>query len=220
MAGKWALEEFWGSEMKLKEIIIASGNKGKVSEFEKMLAGLGVKVRAMSEFGDIAEFEESGTTFRENANGKALYYSKLLKAVVIADDSGLEVDALNGAPGVYSARYAGVGGPDKDKSNNEKLLRDMSEVADNNRTARFRCCLCMADPSGVVLESSGKIEGRICRAARGDKGFGYDPLFEIPDLAKTAAELDHVEKNAISHRGKAMKELLSKLKMLLENDLC
>ncbi|MBN2843810.1 MAG: XTP/dITP diphosphatase [Sedimentisphaerales bacterium] len=204
----------------MKEIVIASGNKGKVAEFEKMLGGLGVRVYALSEFGEISEYEETGQTFQENACGKALYYSKMLGKVVIADDSGLEVDALAGAPGVYSARYAGVEGPGKDSANNDRLLQELNDVPDNQRTARFRCCLCMAGPDGVMAQSSGSVEGHICRAGRGTSGFGYDPLFEIPELGRTAAELEYSEKNKISHRGQAMKELMAKLKALIESDLC
>ncbi len=206
--------------MKIKEIVIASGNKGKVAEFEKMLSGLGISVYALSEFDGISEYQETGHTFQENASGKALYYSNILGKVVIADDSGLEVDALDGAPGVYSARYAGCEGPEKDSANNARLLQELIDVPDSQRTARFRCCLCMAGPDGVLAQASGSVEGHICRTGRGANGFGYDPLFEIPELGRTAAELEYSEKNRISHRGKAMKELMVKLKELIESELC
>ncbi len=197
--------------MQIEEIVIATGNKGKVAEFERMLAGLSISVRALSDFGEITEFEENGVTFQENARGKAEYYSKILGKVVIADDSGLEVDYLNGAPGVYSARYAGVEGSGKDEANNARLLKELAGVEPAERGARFRCCLCMAGPEGVLVETSGKVEGQIGFEAKGSNGFGYDPLFYIAELGKTAAELEYSEKNQISHRGNAMKELMAKL---------
>lgn len=201
--------------MKIDEIVIATGNKGKVAEFERMLSGMSLNVRPLSDFGEITEFEENGITFQENARGKAEYYSKILGKVVIADDSGLEVDYLNGAPGVYSSRYAGVEGPGKDQANNKRLLAELEGVPAEKRTARFRCCLCMAGPEGILLEASGKVEGRIGFESRGENGFGYDPLFEIAELGKMVAELDYSEKNKISHRGRAMAELMSCLSQII-----
>ncbi len=203
--------------MKIDEIVIATGNKGKVAEFEKMLAGLNISVKPLSDLGDIAEFEENGNTFQENARGKAEYYSRLTQKVVVADDSGLEVDALNGAPGVRSARYAGVDGLDKDKANNQKLLNELADVPQEQRSARFRCCLCLAGPDGVIFETSGTFEGQIGFEPKGQNGFGYDPLFFIPELGNTAAELDYSEKNKISHRGRAMKTLLAHLSERMES---
>ena len=203
--------------MKIDEIIIATGNKGKVAEFERMLSDLNISVKALSELGDFTEFEENGSTFQENARGKAEYYSRLTQKVVVADDSGLEVDALGGAPGVRSARYAGVDGPGKDNANNEKLLKELADVAQDKRTARFRCCLCLAGPDGVLFETSGTFEGQIGYEPKGENGFGYDPLFFISELGKNAAELEYSEKNKISHRGNAMKVLLKHLKELVES---
>ena len=197
--------------MKIDEIIIATGNKGKVAEFERMLSGLNISVRPLSELGEFEEFEENGLTFQENARGKAEYYSKLTQKLVVADDSGLEVDALNGAPGVRSARYAGVDGPEKDKANNQKLLEELADVPQDKRTARFRCCLCLASPEEVLFETSGAFEGEIGFEPKGQNGFGYDPLFLVPQLGKAAAELEYSEKNKISHRGQAMQTLLKHL---------
>ena len=201
--------------MTISEIVIASGNKGKVAEFEKMLADLGVSVKSLSEFGEITEFEENGSTFQENARGKAEYYSKILGKIVIADDSGLEVDFLHGRPGVHSARFAGIEGDGKDQANNEKLLSELNGVPLEQRTARFRCSLCMAAPEKMLLEASGSIEGRIGFEFRGSNGFGYDPLFIVDQLGKTAAELEYKEKNEISHRGNAMKAMMKELPQIL-----
>ena len=203
--------------MKIDEIIIATGNKGKVSEFKKMLGELNILVRPLIDLGDFTEFEENGITFQENARGKAEYYSRLSDKIVVADDSGLEVDALAGAPGVRSARFAGVDGPDKDNANNQKLLSDLSGIAQKDRSARFRCCLCLASPEGVIFEASGTFEGEIGFEPRGQNGFGYDPLFFVPELGKTAAELEYSEKNNISHRGMAMKTLMVHLKGMIES---
>ena len=155
---------------------------------------------------------EDGKTFREHAVKKAVTVAVLLKEWTLADDSGLEVDALDGAPGVFSARFAGE--PGDDRKNNEKLLRLLAGVPMEQRTARFRCVLALASPEGEVWTTERTCEGLIGLAPRGDQGFGYDPLFYLPELGVTMAELPEEKKNAISHRGKAMKDLLAYLKTI------
>ena len=201
----------------IDEIVLATTNRGKLHELEKMLGGLAVKVRGLEEFGPIEEAEETGATFAQNARQKALYYSNLLRRCVLADDSGLQVDALDQVPGVYSARFAGVDGPERDRANNKKLLELLNGMSDEKRTARFCCCLCMCSSSQEVLvEVGGFLEGIIATEPRGNNGFGYDPIFYLPDKGKTVAELTDKEKNTISHRGRALGKLLLQLKPMLE----
>lgn len=189
-----------------------------------MLSGLPVSVAPVHEvcgsaFGGPAE---TGATFAANARAKALYYARACGQWCLADDSGLEVDALDGRPGIYSARYAAdrvdagadrpaylaeAGRQTLDRANNIRLLADLEGVEDARRTARFVCHLALADPRHLLLETSGTVEGRIAREPSGDNGFGYDPLFYLPELGCTAAELSAREKNRISHRGKAVRRL-------------
>ena len=193
----------------MKEIVIATQNKGKVAEIALALSELPVKVLALSDFGDIPEPIEDGVSFLENALLKARYYAKYTGKACLADDSGLEVDFLQGAPGIYSARFAGETANDDD--NNEKLLKELADVSIDRRTARFRCVLAFVDSDETVLTTDGVCSGVIGTTMQGSGGFGYDCLFYIPELGKTMAEISKVEKNAISHRGQALKNIASKL---------
>ena len=193
----------------MKELVIASKNAGKVAEIAAALQHLPLKVMSLADFAEIPDAIEDGSTFMDNALIKAKYYSTLTGKACLADDSGLEVDALQGAPGVYSARYAGESASDAD--NNHKLLAEMAQVHSANRTARFRCVLAFIDTNSTVITADGTCEGIILDAARGTEGFGYDPLFYITALNKTLAEISIADKNAISHRGAALKSLAAKL---------
>lgn len=192
------------------KVVLASGNKGKLNEFNQLLAPLDMEVLPQSEF-HISSVEETGLTFVENAILKARYASKISGLPAIADDSGLEVDALKGLPGIYSARYAGEAA--NDAANNEKLLRELAGVKQEDRTARFQCVLVYlehpADPTPIICQ--GSWEGVILEAPAGEQGFGYDPLFWVPSKQCSSAELDRHEKNRLSHRGKALVELINKL---------
>lgn len=195
----------------MNKIVLASNNAHKVEEISDMLRPFGYEVLSMAAvgLGDL-EIEETGETFEENARIKALAIKERLGGAVLADDSGLEVDALNGEPGVYSARYAGE--PKSDSKNNEKLLKELRDVKADKRTGRFVTVLVLIDESGEEIVVRGTVEGVIAQEARGENGFGYDPLFEIPSLNKTFAELTADEKNAMSHRGNALNKLLERLK--------
>lgn len=192
------------------KVVLASGNKGKLNEFNQLLAPLKMEVLPQSEF-NISSVEETGLTFVENAILKARYASKISGLPAIADDSGLEVDALKGLPGIYSARYAGEAA--NDSANNTKLLRELSGVKPEDRTARFQCVLVYlehpADPTPIICQ--GSWEGVILEAPAGEQGFGYDPLFWVPSKQCSSAQLDRHEKNRLSHRGKALGELINKL---------
>jgi len=195
----------------MKKILLASNNPGKIREIQAMLANDGIEIVPQSAF-EIPDVEEIGLTFVENAIQKARHASKLSGLPAIADDSGLEVDALGGAPGVFSARYAC---PDaNDVANNAKLLRELRDIPDAERTARFRCIMVFLrhaqDPSPLI--GQGAWEGMILRELRGEQGFGYDPLFFVPEKGCASAELPPDEKNRLSHRGKALKELITQLR--------
>ena len=176
-------------------IVVATGNPGKLREIRQVLVGLPVRVAPLADFAPADEPEETGETFADNARAKALYYARATGQWCLADDSGLVVDALGGAPGVRSARYAaerippGADRPTVDAANNAKLLSELADLADEGRTARFVCHLALADAETVLLEATGTVEGRILRQGRGSNGFGYDPFFYLPDLGRTAAEL-------------------------------
>ena len=195
----------------MKKLVIASNNPGKLREFQAMLAPLGIEVLTQEQLG-ISEAEEPHCTFIENALAKARHVSKASGLPALADDSGICVHALGGAPGVYSARYAGVD-PKSDTRNNEKLLQAMQGVAD--RRAHYYCVLVLVhhadDPQPVIAE--GEWHGEIALAERGEGGFGYDPLFWLPQFNKMSAELKAEEKAQISHRALALKILLQKLKL-------
>ena len=184
-------------------IVLATTNKNKIKEFQEMVKNLPVEIKSIADFGTIPECVEDGETFDDNAYKKALHTAKILGLPAIADDSGLEVEALGGAPGVYSARFAGENATDQD--NCEKLLKEME--GKKNRKARFQCVLSIAVPSGPALTYEGSCEGTILTAKKGDSGFGYDPLFFYEPFGKSFAECDMDEKNKVSHRGKALAEL-------------
>ena len=193
-----------------EQIVLASNNAGKVREINQLLASQEITVVPQREFG-ISEAEETGLSFVENAILKARHASRESGLPAIADDSGLEVDALNGAPGIYSARFAGPGAADAD--NNRKLIEQLKEVPDEARTARFQCVLVYMrhaeDPTPLICQ--GTWEGRILRAPQGENGFGYDPLFLVPGKGCSSAQLPAKEKNRLSHRGQALQRLLSAL---------
>jgi XTP/dITP diphosphohydrolase len=194
----------------MKEIVLASSNPGKVREINQLLADLDLHVQPQSEY-DVEDAEETGLTFVENAILKARNAAQHTGRPAIADDSGIEVDALNGAPGIYSARFAGAGASDRD--NLEKLLNDLQGVPEAERTARFQCLLVYlrhaADPTPLICQ--GTWEGRILTAPRGEHGFGYDPVFYVPTHACSSAELPPEIKNSLSHRGQALRKLVSAL---------
>lgn len=192
----------------MNKIVAGTRNAGKVREIRQALAELPFEVSGIPDEG-LADVEETGVTFSENAILKARYYALHTGEYCLADDSGLEVDALGGAPGVYSARYSGQGATDA--ANNQKLLLALQDVPPEKRTARFRSVLALACPDGSLLLADGTCEGVILTEARGEGGFGYDPLFWMPDQQKTLAEMTLQEKNAISHRGNALKVLKQKL---------
>jgi XTP/dITP diphosphohydrolase len=196
----------------MQKITIATSNPHKVDEISATLGLLGITCVALGRT-DVPEPEEDGATFEENARIKAIAYARALGETVLADDSGLEVDALGGAPGVHSARYAGIGATreERDRANNAKLLAALESVPDALRTARFVCVLSIARADGtIVAESRGTFDGVIGRAPRGTNGFGYDPLLILED-GRTSAELSSAEKNARSHRGNALRLLVPKL---------
>ena len=193
----------------MKEIVVATSNKGKVAEIVLALASLPVKVLSLSDFDPIPEAVEDGASFLDNALLKARHYARYTGKACLADDSGLEVDFLQGAPGIYSARYAGEFADDN--ANNEKLLMELSQVDCAKRRARFRCVLAVVDTDDSFLTTDGICDGVIGTEKRGTGGFGYDSLFYVPQLNKTMAELSKEEKNSISHRGRALKDMVSKL---------
>ncbi len=193
-----------------QRIVLASNNAGKVREINQLLAASGIDVVPQKEF-DIPEADETGLTFVENAILKARHAAHLSGLPAIADDSGIEVDALKGAPGIYSARFAGVGASDEE--NLRKLLRDLNGIDDAHRSARFQCLMVYMrhadDPTPLICQ--GTWEGRILSAPRGDNGFGYDPVFLVPEKNCSAAELDSDTKNGLSHRGQALRKLVASL---------
>lgn len=194
----------------METLVIATGNPNKLREIKSLLKDFPIQVQSKDEVGlaDV-EIEETGTTFEENALLKAKGIQQYTGTMVLADDSGIAVDALDGAPGVYSARYAGEGCDDE--QNNAKLLNALEEVPEEERGARFICSMVLLFPNGKILKAEGVTEGKIGFERKGQGGFGYDPLFVLPN-GKTMAELSPKEKNQISHRGKALR----KIKDLLE----
>ena len=185
------------------KLVLASKNQHKLAEMQTILGQLGLEVVLESEVGVDVDVDETGTTFEENALLKAKAVMEASGMAAIADDSGLEVDALNGAPGVYSARY---GGKDSDAARTAYLLETMAAVPEEKRTARFVSAIACALPDGRVVRAKGACEGRILFHTQGDNGFGYDPVFYVPEIGMTIAEADGARKNAISHRGNALKE--------------
>ncbi|MCZ6835329.1 MAG: RdgB/HAM1 family non-canonical purine NTP pyrophosphatase [Planctomycetota bacterium] len=198
----------------MTQLLLATSNPHKIEEVEAILESLGIEVVGLDSLDEIPnEPIEDGDTFEANARLKAIGYAEATGRICLADDSGLEVDALGGAPGVHSARYAGIGNTrdERDAANNEKLLRELESIPDEQRTARFVCAMCLATPEGKILaETRGEFEGVIAREPKGANGFGYDPLLFLLDVNCTSAELSPEAKNARSHRGEATK-LMAKL---------
>ncbi|MQL51124.1 XTP/dITP diphosphatase [Desulfofundulus thermobenzoicus] len=195
------------------ELVLATRNPGKVRELSQMLAPLGYEVVSLDRYPGVPEIVEDGATFKDNAVKKAATVARHTGRLALADDSGLEVDYLGGAPGVYSARFAGEG--HNDRANNEKLLNLLSGVPAEKRSARFRCVVAVATPDGRVFTAEGTCEGVITTEPRGEGGFGYDPLFLVPEYGKTFGELEPAVKNRISHRGRALalaREILAGLR--------
>ena len=188
-------------------LVIASGNKGKIGEFKKLLDDFPIDLLTQPVG---FEIEETGSTFMENARIKAIAVSQATGNLSLADDSGLSVEALGGAPGIYSSRYAS-----SDKQRIEKLLAELKPFS--NRKAKFECALCIASGEKVLIEVSGFCEGLITFFPKGENGFGYDPIFEVSGLGKTYAEMDHEKKKHIGHRGNAFKLIKPKLKQLLDS---
>ena len=201
-------------------IVIATANAGKAREFREMLGLDRFEWSDLSAHRDIPVVEETGKTFRANACLKASYYASQLDSWALADDSGLAVDALEGAPGVLSARWAQVNNTGNgDADNNATLLSQLKDVPDDRRSARFVCVLAFSDPQGrIVLTTQDSVEGVILREPRGANGFGYDPLFLIPELNKTTAELPPDQKHAISHRGKALRRMKGLMEAKLKRE--
>jgi len=201
----------------MNTVIIATKNIGKAKEFEKLFLPLGMTVKTLLDYPELEDVDETGTTFEENAVLKAETISKVLGVMVIGDDSGLEVDALEGRPGVYSARYAGI--EKNDEANIDKVLAELQDVPENARTARFCCALAMAEPGKETLTVFGTCEGHILRERRGFNGFGYDPVFFVESEGMAMAELSSEEKNKISHRANAIKQLEETLKHRKQSDV-
>ena len=204
-----------------RKILVATTNIGKIAELKAML-DLDAQWLDLSYYPEIEEIEEDGETFIENACKKAIGYARATGQWTIADDSGLEVDALSGAPGVKSARYSGektinIDGSLIDHRNIAKVLELLEDVPQAKRTARFFCSLALANPEQILIETEGTLEGLITKKEIGNNGFGYDPIFFVPHLNKTVAQLTSEEKNAISHRGNAIRKLKPMLEKLLKN---
>lgn len=189
----------------MKQIIIATKNKGKAKDFEALFNPLGYEVKTLHDVAEEMEIEETGTTFEENALLKATSLANHLQSMVIADDSGLEIDALDGRPGIYSARYAGE--EKSDEANIDKALKELEGTKESERTARFVCAIAVASPNKEPFTVRGTCEGFIGIERKGTNGFGYDPIFYVPSEQKMMAELTAEQKGAISHRGNAIKKL-------------
>jgi len=201
------------------KLVLATKNEGKVREMTKLLAEQDIEVLSLADFPEIEEIVEDGETFRENAVIKATEVCMQTGLTTLADDSGLEVDYLEGLPGVYSARFAGE--EKDDSANNKKLLELLDGVPEEQRTARFKCVIAVADIDCFVYIAEGTCTGIIAQEQRGDGGFGYDPLFYLPEHGKTFAEIDLETKNKISHRARALAgvlDILSDLKKMMEED--
>ncbi|GAB4390537.1 MAG: XTP/dITP diphosphatase [Thermodesulfovibrionales bacterium] len=196
------------------ELVAATRNRKKLEEMRRILEGAGVRLMGLDDFPSCPEVEETGATFEENAVAKARAVMAFTGKAAVADDSGLEVDALGGAPGVFSARYAGEGASDRE--NFEKLLREMAGVPEGRRTARFVCVIALALPGGPVETFRGAVEGTIGRGPEGRTGFGYDPVFYPLGHRRTFAQMEPAEKDSMSHRGRALEGLRRRLAGLAE----
>jgi XTP/dITP diphosphohydrolase len=202
--------------MKMTKLLVATHNQGKVVEFAEMLADMAIEWLSLDDIGVTQDVEETGSTFRENSVLKARTYAAQTGLLTLADDSGLEVDALAGAPGVYTARYGGVGLTAVQRY--KKLLAELQNVPEPQRTARFRCAIALSAPDGTILgESEGVCEGIIAQTAAGEGGFGYDPIFFVPQLQKTLAQISAEKKHEISHRGQALRQIEPLLRSVLGN---
>ncbi|VEF47437.1 nucleoside-triphosphatase [Bacillus freudenreichii] len=189
----------------MKTVIIATKNKGKAKEFERLFSKYGITVKTLVDVPEIPDIEETGETFEENAVIKAEAIAKISDSYVVADDSGLVIDALDGRPGVFSARYAGE--EKSDEANIDKVLSELAGVSEEDRTARFYCALAIAGPDIETVTVNGTCEGLILNERRGAGGFGYDPIFYVPSEGKTMAEMSAERKSELSHRAAAMKNL-------------
>lgn len=196
-----------------RKIVFATGNAGKMKEIREILADTGWEVLSMKEMGIDIPIEENGATFEANALIKAKAVSEVCGEIVLADDSGLEIDYLNKEPGIYSARYMGEDTSYRIK--NANLIERLSGVPDEERTARFVCAIAAAFPDGETITTYGEVEGRIGYEEKGENGFGYDPIFYLPERGRSTAELSNDEKNEISHRGKALRKMKEELKKKL-----
>jgi len=194
----------------MKRIVFATGNAGKVKEIQMIMADMGMEVVSMKEAGITIDIEEDGNTYEENAILKARAVAACTDDIVMADDSGLEIDYLNKEPGIYSARYMGEDTSYRVK--NANLIARLEGVPDEERTARFVCAIAAVLPDGTELTTRATIEGRIDYAEKGSNGFGYDPIFYVPQFGKTTAELTEEQKNQVSHRGKALELMKEELK--------
>lgn len=189
------------------QILIATKNEGKLKEFKQIFTAKGIEVLSLKDVDEDVDVQENGLTFEENARLKADSYAKTIGIPVLADDSGLEIDALNGRPGIFSARYAG---DHNDAANNAKVLTELGGVPDEKRTATFHTTVVVRKPDGTELVANGNLRGWILSVPRGDNGFGYDPLFYVEEKQKTLAQMTREEKNQISHRALAIQDLLTK----------
>lgn len=199
----------------MPHVLIATRNPGKLREIRQIAAATPLTWHGLDKFPDVPDAIENGSSFAENARLKALHYAAATGLCTLADDSGLAVDVLDGAPGVHSARYAGS--PRDDAANNRKLIRALADVPQQRRSACFRCAMALARNGEVVLETEGRVEGLICDEPRGENGFGYDPHFLIPELGRTVAELPPEQKNARSHRGQALRAMLTQIETLFRS---
>ena len=200
-----------------RRLVIATNNTGKLREFQKLLAGSGYELTTPAAMGLEWDVEETGSSFEENATLKAVDAARVTGALALADDSGLEVDHLDGRPGIFSARYAGgdrTDGSLDERQQCEMILQEMQGVPEDQRGARFRCVIAIATPEGTTQTVQGVFEGRIAHEIRGNNGFGYDPIFMLPERGITSAELTPDEKNAISHRGLAARKALEILRTM------
>ena len=191
------------------QIFLASSNPGKLREYRVLAGESPIELALLANFSEIPPFEETAPTFAENSAGKALYYSRFAMGTVLADDSGLVVPALGGAPGVFSARYAGPGASDSDRV--QKLLNEMSALSGDDRKARFVCVTTLARDGRAIAVLSDSVEGVVAKAPKGSDGFGYDPVFFFPQLGRTYAEITREEKNQYSHRGRAFRKAIAYL---------
>lgn len=196
------------------EIVLATKNRGKVREVKDLLKNMKIGVSSLFDFPEIPQAEETGRSYRENAGLKASFLASKINKITLADDSGLEVDALDGKPGIHSARF--INEEFSDEERNRELLKLLKEIPPSKRTARFRCVIAIAKPAGEIIFCEGICEGVISKSIRGEKGFGYDPVFYVPGYHKTFAEMDMLLKNKISHRGIALHKAKKVLEGLLQ----